>query len=890
MWTRLRLGLRALLRRPGFEQDLTEELRLHLDLRADDLMQSGLPADEARRRARIELGCVDGVKDDCREARGLRAIDELRRNLRQASRRLRQAPGFTFAALATLGLCLAANLAIFATVDGVLLRPLPFPDAERLVRIFNSYPQAGVLDDGCSLPNYYERRGRLPALETLAAYWSDTAVVGEDGATEREDVLRVSPEFFATLGRGPILGRAFTEAETTYATDRVVILSDVFWRQRLAADPDVIGRTLRVDGLEMTVVGLLPPDFRFLSSTARLFFPFSSGPGERVAANRHSGGGSRQMIARLAPSASIAEAQAQVDAHNAAVGADDPRTPLMAVAGFHSRVVPLHADHVASVRPTLLLLQVGALFLLSIGCVNVANLFLVRATSRVKELALRHALGAGRRHVVADALTETTLLTLAGAAVGLALGGAALRLLPVLAASQLPLGARVALDARIALAALAAALAMGVAMAIPIAWYSVRGPGTLALGSESRTSTTHRSAQRLRHAFLVAQVALSFVLLSGAGLLTVSLHRVMSTAPGFRPDGVVSALAVMTVKDYPSRTARIGFADRLLEELQRQPGVRSAGVATHVPLDGWSGKSAARVEGHSLPPGSPPQGHYSYGVGGDYFATLGFVLHEGRWLDAGDMRGRARVCVVDDDFARRYWPAGGALGRRLFWGSEIGADSDAFTVVGVVGAAKQAALSDSQQQGAVYYPYGYGPISNDLFVVARAEAADASLGGTLQRVVRAVGPGVALSDVRLMENRVSSSLAARRTPALLAGLFACVAVLLTAIGTYGLLSYAVAQRRREIGVRLALGARPSQISWQFVSLALRLLAVGMVLGLLGSWWAGHAMQAVLVRVPGFHRETLVLTAALLGAIALVACLAPAYRATRISPVRALADD
>jgi hypothetical protein len=296
------------------------------------------------------------------------------------------------------------------------------------------------------------------------------------------------------------------------------------------------------------------------------------------------------------------------------------------------------------------------------------------------------------------------------------------------------------------------------------------------------------------------------------------------------------------------------------------------------------------VEGYTPPPGAPPRGHYSYGVGGDYFAALGFALHEGRWLDAADMRSPTRVCVVDDDFARRYWPAGGALGRRLFWGSEIGKDADAFTVVGVVGAVKQASLSESEQQGAVYFPYGHGPINNDLFVVARTRTDHASFGATLEQVVRSVDPEVAFSDVRPMEGRVAPSLAAQRTPALLAGLFASVAVLLTAIGTYGLLSYAVAQRRREIGVRLAMGARPSQVSGQFVTLALRLLATGMALGLLGSLWAGHAMRSLLFRVPGFHGETFALTALLLGAIALAACLIPAYRATRMSPMQALADE
>jgi len=563
---------------------------------------------------------------------------------------------------------------------------------------------------------------------------------------------------------------------------------------------------------------------------------------------------------------------------------------MMAEAGFRSRVVPLHADHVAAVRPTLLLVQVGALFLLLIGAVNVANLFLIRASGRVKELAVRQAIGAGRRHVVADVMTETTLVTLTGGALGLALGALAIRWLGVWGASQLPLGARIAFDAQVAFVALAGALTLGVAMGVPIAWYSLRSHGAIALNAESRASTPHRAAQRLRHAFLVAQVALAFVLLSGAGLLTLSLQRVMATSPGFRPEGVVSGLTVMTWTSYPGKSARVGFAERLLEELQREPTVLSAGVATHVPFDGWSGKSAAQVEGHVAAPGESPQGVYSYGVGGDYFATLGFVLRAGRFLEAADSRRAGRVCVVDDDFARRYWPAGGALGQRLFWGGGSGADAEPFTIVGVVGAAKQAALSEAQAQGAVYYPYGYGPSSNDLVVVARTRVPASSFGTTLQRVVRSVDPEVALSDVRPMDARVAASLLAHRSPALLAGLFACVAVLLTAIGTYGLLSYAVAQRRREIGVRLALGARPSQVCGQFVALALRLMAAGLALGVLGALLSGRAMRALLFQVPAVHPETLAATAGLMGAISLAACLVPAYRAARTAPMQALGDD
>lgn len=890
MGKRLCSLLLTLVRRRPFEADMAEEVRFHIELYTEDLVRSGTPPEEAARRARVEFGSVDSVKQDCREARGLRVFDDLHRNLRHAVRRMRKAPGFTATALATLGLCLGANLAIFAVVDSILLRPLPFPDSDRLVSVFNTYPRAGVLDDGCSLPNYYERRGRIAAFTSLAAYRTDTAVVGQSGATEREHVLRVSPDFFSTLGSGPAMGRAFTEEETTYRTDHVVILTDAYWRQHLAGVPGVVGRKLRVDGLEMKVVGVLPPDFRFLSSKARLYFPLSSNPRERAPARRHSGGGSRHMIARLAPDATIAAAQSQIDAHNAVVEADNPQGKMMADAGFRSMVVPLHANHVAAIRPTLLLLQAGALFLLLIGAVNVANLLLIRACGRVKELAVRRAIGASRRHVVAEVMVETTLLTLSGGPLGLAVGAGAIRLLPVLGAAHIPLGAHIAFDARVALVALAGAMVMGVVVGGPIAWYNLRSHAALALHSESRGGTASRAAQRMRHAFLVAQIAMAFVLLAGTGLLGLSLQKVMAASPGFRPEDVLSGQLVMPWKYYPGPLARVGFAERLLEGLALQPGVRTAGVVTNVPFSGQSGKSATKVKGHTLQPGESPRAHYSYGVGGDYFATLGFSLRAGRFLSTADSRRVQRVCVVDDDFAHRYWPAGSAVGQRLFWGSREGSDADAFTIVGVVGAAKQAQLSESGAQGAVYYPYGHGPSNGDLFVVVRTRLPLESFGATLRNVVRKVNPEVPLTDLRPMDARIADSLVARRSPALLAGLFSGIAVLLTSIGTYGVLSYAIAQRRREIGLRMALGARPNQVRGQFVALALRLMALGMTLGILGAWMTGRAMQALLFEVPALHVATLAATAGLMGVVSLAACLLPSRRAARISPVEALAEE
>ncbi len=879
--------LQMLRRRHDFEDAMAEEMRFHIDQYTADLVSSGVPPEEAARRARMEFGSLDNAKTDCREARGLRLFDELHQDLRYAVRLMRKTPGFTVTALATLALCIGANLTIFAVVDSVLLRPLPFPAADRLVSVYNTYPKAGVPNDGCSLPNYYERRGHIPAFSGLAVYRDAMAVVGETGETEQIPVSRVSPDFFSTLGLGPVMGRAFTEAETVQGKNSAAILTDSYWRQHLGGDPRVLGRTIRVNAISRTVVGVLPPRFSFLSSQARIYLPLASSPDERAPQQRHSG--TSRMIARLRPGGTLAAAQAQIDARNAAVEVDGPEARMMADAGFRSLVVPLRADHVAAVRPILLLVQAGALFLLLIGGVNLANLLLIRASGRVKELAVRQALGASRRHVVSGALVESTLLALTGGLLGLAAGAGGIRLLALLGVDRLPLGSHVAFDGRLALIALAGSLAVGIALGLPVVWLSLRNAAAPGLQAESRGTTAGRAAQRLRHAFIVAQIALAFVLLAGAGLLGLSLRKVMTVSPGFRPANILSGQLVLPVMSYPDRQDLLAVTERLTAEIGRQPGVQAVGFATNVPLSGSSNKSAATVQGHRPRPGEPPHGVYSYSVGGDYFSALGFSLREGRFLTAADSRRAQRVCVVDEDFAHRYWPSGGAIGHRLFQGGEAGDDADAFTIVGVVGAVKQAGLVEDEAQGAVYYPFGHR-IDHSLWVVVRTSLPPESLGPALRRAVRAVDPELPVNDLRSMETRIADSLVARRSPALMAGLFAGIALLLTAIGTYGVLSYAVAQRRREIGLRMALGARPEQVRVQFLSLALRLLAAGTILGVLGAWLTGRAMQAVLFQVPPLHVATLAGSAAILGVVALIACLLPSDRAARISPMEAMIEE
>jgi predicted permease len=804
-------------------------------------------------------------------------------DLRFAIRMLLKNPGFTAVAVLTVAVCIGANLSIFAVVDSVLLRSLPFPEPDRLVTLFNTYPKAGVQRAAASLANYYERRGNVPAFSHISIIREDRAIVGETGSSEQVEIARVSPEFFSTLGIGPIMGRAFTDEEMTYQTDGVGILTDTYWRQHYNADLHILGRQVRVDGLQKTIVGVLPPGFRFLSSKAQLYLPQSSDPGAREAKQRHSNI-DYVMIGRLGRQTSIAEAQSQIDADNAARAAEIPNAKMIADAGFRTIVAPLRADHVKAVRPTLLLMQTGVFLLLLIGGVNLTNLLLIRANGRARELAIRQSLGASRWHVVRQLMTETVLLMLTGGLLGLAVAAGGIRLLTTLGVQQLPLGAEVAFDGRLALLAIMGAVVLGVLVALPIVWFNLHGHPADALQSETRGGTASHAAQSLRHGFIVAQITLAFVLLAGAGLLGLSLKHAMAVSPGFRPDHLLTGQIALPWKNYPDWPSRLALIERLLESVKRQPGVLAAGVINRIPFSGEDDKSAITVKGHVLQPGETLRAHYNHGVSGDIFAALGIPLREGRFLDNGDSNNR--VCVVDEDFARRYWPQGGAIGHRLFVGKNEAPDSEAFTIVGVVGPIKQTELTEGQAQGTVYLPYKFRTVAN-MFAVVRTSQPPGRFGPAFREIIRAIDPDLPVSDLRSMEIRIADSLVIRRSPALLAVIFAGVALLLAAIGTYGVLAYAVSQRRREIGVRMALGALPGQIGRQFLSIGLRLLMVGMVLGIIGAWLAGRAMQSVLFEAPTLPVATLAGTGLMMTLVSMAACWLPARRAARVDPMEAL---
>ncbi|MEO5821865.1 MAG: ADOP family duplicated permease [Vicinamibacteraceae bacterium] len=805
-------------------------------------------------------------------------------SFRLALRSLRAAPVFTVTALATLALCLGATVTIFALVDAVLLRPLPYRDADRLVTISHAYSKLSLPIAGASLTSYYERRGRIPALASLAALDQAASLVGETGATSREPIGRVTPEFFTTLGVTPLLGRVFTEGELTYQTDHVAMLTYEYWQRQYGGDPRVLDRAVRIDGILRRIVGVLPPGFRYLSFDAPVYLPLSSEEGERNIGARHSAG--KTLIGRLRPGATLAEAQAQIDAHDRAHAAEFPEPSVVADAGFHSIVAPLHAQHVDAVRLPLLLLQAGALVLLAIGSVNLVNLWLVRATGRTRDRAIRQALGAGRRDLALEVAVEALLIAVAGALLGVVAADFGVRGLVLLGADHLPLGARLALDARVVAAAVAAAVTVGAAVALPVMAFTRRGRLLDAMRSESRSVTAGAGVERLRHGFIVAQIALSFVLLAGASLLGVSLWRAMAVPPGFRTDGTTAAQFTLPWSGYHETEAFVRFFDRLLTETGRQPGVSAVGVVTLLPVSGGRDTSAVSVEGRTAPPGSPVAVPTAIGIGGDYFRAMGVPLVAGRYLDASDARRRECTCVVDDAFAHREWPQGRALGGRIHRGSTPGPDVQVCTVVGVVAPVKLGSPTDDAGTGVIYYSW-QNMRSRTYYLVVRSGATAEALAPTLARLVRGIDPELPLTDVRSMDTRLADSLQSRRTPALVAGLFALAALLLAAVGLYGVMAYAVAARVNEFGIRMALGALRGDVLRLVLAQGGRLVASGLALGLVVALWATTLMSHLLFGVDSTSPLALGGVGLLLVSVAAVACAVPAVRAARVTPLVAL---
>lgn len=823
-------------------------------------------------------------------------MERLIQDVRFGIRLLWKDRGFALTALLTLGICIGANAAIFAIVNSVLLRPLSVPEPDSLVYVYNSYPRAGVQRASTGVPDYYDRLRETDVFEELALYQQRGVTIGGEGAEpQRITGMAVRPSLFRMLRVAPVRGRIFTEEEGEMGADRKVVLSHALWQQLYGARDTAVGGALRINGEPHAIVGVLPPDFHFMDPEVRLWLPLSFAAEQKTDDARHNN--SWTMIGRLKPGATVSQAQQQIDALNARNLERFPNLKQLLVnAGFHTVVTPLLEDMIREVRSTLYLLWGGVLFVLGIGAVNLTNLVLVRSSARMKELATRHALGAALPRLTRQLLTETVLLTVAGGVLGLALGHWGLQLVTTLGLDRLPRGSEIRMDGTAIAFTLALAFGVGLLVGLVPVLNLRRMNLSQAFREESRSGTTGRGARAVRRALVATQVAFAFMLLIGAGLLLASFGKVLAVDPGFEPANVLTARVSPPQARYADNASLRAFTDRLVAAVRALPGVTHAGISSHIPFGGDLSDSVIFAEGYQMAPGESVISPYRVNASPGYMEGLGMRLRFGRMFTDSDTESSQRVVIVDERLARRFWPGADPIGRRMYQPDSArdmtkpGPNARWYTVVGVVGEMKLAGLvnTEDDRAGTYYFPVSQSPIRGAVLTVRTAGEPLAMAPG-IREQLRAIDPELPLYSVRTMEDRMSESLVDRRSPMVLAIVFAGVALFLAGIGIYGVLAYQVSQRSREIGIRMALGSSARAIFRLVVAEGLSLLAAGFAVGLAGAFAIRKAMEAQLYGVGAMDPGVLAAVAAVLGTVALIACLVPARRAARIDPMIALTD-
>jgi predicted permease len=816
-------------------------------------------------------------------------------DLKLGLRMLWKDKSFSLTAALTLALCIGANTALFSVVHNVLLRPLAVPESENILLTSNTYPKAGADGLGYSgVPDYFDRLRDVPAFEEQALLNSRSQAIDQNGAPTRVRIMNVTPSFFRLVRVSPLLGRIFTDAEGELGQEKKVILSYALWQAAFGGDPQAVGRDLRIDGQPYAIVGVMPRTFSFIQPETMLWIPAAFTPQQKSDDSRHSN--NWMNIGRLKPGATPQQAQAQVDALNAANLKRFPQyAELLVNAGFHSPVVRLQDFLVRDVRPILYLMWGGALFVLLIGAVNVANLVLVRSRARIKELATRLALGGSKARVARQLVTESVILTMVAAAAGLAVGYSALRMLGTLNIQDLPRANEIRLDGIVVGYTLALSALIGLVLGlIPVA-NVLPANLTLVLREEGRTGTSGRGARTLRRVLVVTQVAFAFVLLIGAGLLFASFQRVLAVDPGFRPEGVLTASINLPRSRYPDEKALVPFHNEALTRLRALPGVTAAGATDWIPLSGNNNDSVILAEGYQMKPGESVISPAVADVTPGYFEAMGVSLVRGRFFDARDAAAAPKVAIVDEKLARRFWPNQDPIGRRLYKPTDLNnliaitEKTVFFTVVGVIREIKLHDLAEgSKSVGTYFFPMDQDASRAITFALRTAgdpSALTSAVRGTLTQTDRELP----VFDVQTMEQRMDQSLLSRRSPVLLSLAFGIVALLLSAVGIYGVLAYLVTQRTKEIGIRIALGSSARAIFELVLREGLLLIGAGFVAGALGAAALRRTLESQLFGVSASDPLVLGVVSILLIVTAALACALPARRATRIDPIVALSE-
>ena len=873
------------------DRELDAELRATFDLLVDERVRAGADPREARRAARLDLGGVESVKEKVRDARAGALAETVLQDVRWGLRLLRRNPLYALAVFGTLALCFAANTALFTIIRNVVLRPLAIPEADRVVLVYNSYPQPGILHAGAAVPDYFDRLRAVASLDEQALFDRFNPTVNVHGVPERTHAMRVTPSFFRVIRVRPREGRTFTDEEGEVAHRQVVVLSNLIARQ-LFGDTAVLGRDVTIDGELHRVVGVMPPEFVFIDAGVELWVPAAFTEQQKQMSQRHANNWT--FIGRLRSGATLQHAQAQIDALNAANFERFPMfTPLIGTS-FHSVALPLQDDLVREVRKPLYLLWAGAAFVLLIGCVNVASLVFARSQARVKELAMRAALGAGRWRLIRQLVTEHLVLSVAAAVAGLVIGVAALRAFGTLDLEHLRPGMDIQVDRTVAAYTIAMAVVAGIVIAAVPA-LAARRMELAAAFREGRMGSGGSGARTLRRVLIVVQVAATLVLLIGAGLLLASFRRVVGVDPGFNPAGVLTASITLPTARYSDAAALRKVTDDLVRAVRAQPGVHAAGTTTAIPFGNDFSTRLIFAVGYQMRPGEAPIGPYRNVITPGYFEAIGVRLIRGRFFDDRDDSNVPRVAIVDATLARRFWPNADPVGRQMFLPTnprnpaEMSPTSPQLTVVGVVGEVKLRGLVEGVGDvGAYYFPHAQAP-ERTLTIAARAGGDPSSLAPSIRKAIASVDRELAVFDVQTMKDRADRSLGSRRSAVTVASAFGAVAMMLSAFGIYGVLACLVAQRTREIGIRMAIGGSRRSVFGLIAREGALLVACGIAVGAIGTLAIARTLQSQLFGVAWTDPIVLALACAALVGAALAACALPAFHATRINPIVALTE-
>ncbi|MEO7432179.1 MAG: ABC transporter permease [Dokdonella sp.] len=815
-------------------------------------------------------------------------LDTLMQDLRYGLRTLAARPGFTAAALLTLALAIGANTLVFSLIEGIYLKPLPYRDDAALIDIENAYPKMGLAATGASIPDYLDRREQVPALTDSALYSGDNFNLAENGAPERVHGIRATPSLFSTLGVSATLGRTFTEEEAVTGRDKVVVLGNALWMNQFNADASVVGRELRLNGENYRVVGVMPASFMFPDRETVLYVPFAFTDAQKAETQR--GTEFSIGIARLAPGATIADAKAQcdlviqrnfdrIDSVGGAQGAQFAR--FMRDAGFTVNVRPLRSLLAGDHAQMLLLLQIAVALVLLIASANIANLLLTRLSARQKELSVRAALGASAARIARQLLIEALLLALIGAALGIGVAVAGQRLVAM--SGLLPDWVSLGLDLRVLSFTFAVAVGTGVLFGLfPVVSARLSQPQRV-LRESTRIGGGGRGAIALRNALVVTQLALAVALLASAGLLMRSFANVIDQSPGFDANGVLTAAIALPHGKYPDPASRARVMARFLDAARALPGVTAAGLTDVRPMSGAVNGSSYALVGH---PGNGATPHaFVRTVDADYFRAMGIALQRGRTFNSDDWNSANKVALVDALFAQKRFPDGDAIGQVLDL-DRPGVSGQQYAIVGVVDTVKNGDLGEDVTQETFYLDYGQSP-TDTVALVLRTRTEPGALAAPLRAAIHAIDAEQPLFDMMTLDQRVQLSLTGRRVPMQLIGVFAALALLLAAIGIYGVLAFAVTQRTGEFGVRMAIGANGSQIRREVMSDGVWLIGIGIGTGVVGAFGLGMLLKSQLFGVDSIDLPSLVAVVGVLASTALAACWLPARRASRVAPTEAL---